>query len=200
MPYTDFTLDLVESELGIGQRPGPIFADLPDVEPPNWLMPQLARGMELALMSEKARSEFIVAPILLAVRELSGGRVSILSGSRLDVDPVRRLAGECDFLLSLAEPLPRLRPPLLAVVEAKRNDIEAGLGQCAAQLVAAQLFNDRAGLAGRPVHGCVTTGEDWQFLRLDGQELVIDPHRRYINRVGSILAGLLAAVGLADRR
>jgi len=30
--------------------------------------------MELALVSEKARSEFIVAPILLAVRELSGGR------------------------------------------------------------------------------------------------------------------------------
>jgi hypothetical protein len=196
MAYTDFTLDSVEADLGVGQRTGPVFPALPDAVPPPWLAGQLARGMELALVSEKARSEFIVAPILLAVRELSGGRVAILSGQRLDVDPARRLSGECDFLLSLSDPLPRLRAPLLAVLEAKRNDIEAGLGQCAAQLVAAQLFNERAGLSGRPVFGCVTTGEDWQFLRLDGQDLVIDPARRYINQVGSVLAALLAGVGL----
>ena len=132
----------------------------------------------------------------MAVRELSGGRVSFLSGPRLDVDPARRLTGECDFLLSLTDPLPRVRPPLLAILEAKRNDIEAGLGQCAAQMVAAQVFNERAGLVGRPMFGCVTTGEDWQFLRLEGQELVIDPSRRYIDRLGSVLAALLAAVGL----
>jgi hypothetical protein len=111
------------------------------------------------------------------------------------VDPARRLSGECDFLLSLSEPLPRLRAPLLAVLEAKRNDIEAGLGQCAAQMVAAQLFNERAGQPARPVFGCVTTGEDWQFLRLEGQDLVIDPSRRYINLVGSVLTALLAALG-----
>ncbi len=197
MAYTDFTLDSVEADLGVGQRPGPLFPALHDVAPPQWLSDQLARGMELALVSEKARSEFIVAPILLAVRELSGGRVAILSGPRLDVDPARRLSGECDFLLSLSDPLPRLRAPLLAVLEAKKNDIEAGLGQCAAQMVAAQIFNERGGQPGRPIFGCVTTGEDWQFLRLDGQELVIDPARRYINQVGSVLAALLAAVGLA---
>ena len=194
MPYTDFTLDSVEAELGVSQRPGPAFATPPDAAPPPWLSSQLARGMELALVSEKARSEFIVAPILLAVRELSGGRVSILSGQRLDVDPLRQLTGECDFLLSLSDTLPRLRAPLLAVLEAKKNDIEAGLGQCAAQMVAAQLFNERAGRSGRPVYGCVTTGEDWQFMRLDGSELIIDPSRRYINQVGAVLAALLASV------
>ena len=196
MAYMDFTLDSVEAELGVAQRPGKLFPGLPDAAPPPWLAGQLARGMELALVSEKARSEFIVAPILLAVRELSGGRVSILSGQRLDVDPMRRLTGECDFLLSLADPLPRLRAPLLAVLEAKRNDIEAGLGQCAAQMVAAQMFNEHAGRAGRVIHGCVTTGEDWQFLRLDGSELVIDPSRRYINQVGAVLAALLASVAI----
>ena len=195
MAYTDFTLDSVEADLGVGQRPGPVFPPLTDAALPAWLPGQLARGMELALVSEKARSEFIVAPILLAVRELSGGRVAILSGQRLDVDPARRLSGECDFLLSLSDPLPRLRAPLLAVLEAKRNDIEGGLGQCAAQMVAAQMFNERAGRPGRPVYGCVTTGEDWQFLRLDGSELLIDPMRRYINQVGAVLAALLAAVG-----
>ncbi len=193
MAYTDFTLEMVETELGVEQRYAAIFPTLADATPPPWLMPQLARGMELALMSEKARSEFIVAPILLAVRELSGGRVSILSGQRLDVDASRRLNGECDFLLSLSEPLPRLRSPLLAVLQAKRNDLEGELGQCAAQMVAAQLFNERADRIG-PVYGCVTTGEDWQFLRLDTSGLAIDPTRRYIHQVGAVLAALLAAV------
>ena len=128
MAYTDFTLDLVEAELGIAQRPGLVFPALREIEAPAWLVSQLARGMKLALVSDKARGEFIVAPILLAVRELSGDRVSILSGPRLDMDLPRRLSGECGFLLSLAEPLPRLRPPLLMVLEAKRNDIKAGLG------------------------------------------------------------------------
>ncbi len=198
MAYTDFTLESVEADLGVAPRTSAVFPPLAHVEPPAWLTDQLARGMELAMVSEKARSEFIVAPILLAVRELSGGRVSILSGQRLDVDPARRLSGECDFLLSRSDPLPRLRAPLLAVVEAKRNDIEGGLGQCAAQMVAARLFNERAGGPGWPVYGCVTTGEDWQFLRLDPTGLRIDPSRRYINQVGAVLAALMAAVGTED--
>ena len=194
MAFTDFTLESVEADLGIIPRPGVIFPHLPEVAAPLWLADTLARGMQLALVSEKARSEFIVAPILLAVRELSGGRVSILSGQRLDVDPARHLQGECDFILARSEPLPRLRAPLLTMVEAKKNDIEAGLGQCIAQMVAAQIFNERSGQK-EAVYGCVTTGEDWQFLRLEGQAVVIDTMRRYINDVASVLAALLASVG-----
>ncbi len=150
--------------------------------------------MRLALLSEKARSEFIVAPILLAVRELTGERIAILSGQRLDVDPARRLQGECDFILALSEPVPRLRAPLLTVVEAKKNDIEAGLGQCVAQMVAAQVYNERSGQPLPAVFGCVTTGEDWQFLRLTGTEVTIDQGRFYINNVGDILAALQATL------
>ena len=196
MAFTDFTLEAVETELGVTARLGVVFPDLPAMSAPVWLIEGLARGRELALVSEKARSEFIVAPVLLGVRELSGGRLSILSGQRLDVDPERRLLGECDFILALSEPLPRLRAPLVTIVEAKKNDIEAGLGQCIAQMVAAQLFNQRAGRTG-VVYGCVTTGEDWQFLRLDGQAVLIDTNRRYINDVGSILAAFLSMPGPA---
>jgi hypothetical protein len=194
MAFTDFTLEAVEAELGVIPRPGVVFPTLPKASAPTWLTEGLARGMELALVSEKARSEFIVAPVLLGVRELSGGRISILSGQRLDVDAARRLVGDCDFILALSEPLPRLRAPLVTIVEAKKNDIEAGLGQCIAQMVAAQLFNERAGQSG-VVFGCVTTGEDWQFLRLDGQAVLIDTTRRYINDVGSILAAFLSIAG-----
>src|SRR3954447_19668324 len=153
----------------------------------------LARGLHLALVSEKARSEFILAPILLAVRELSGERVSILSGQRLDVDPARGLLGECDFLLALSDPVSRLRAPLLTVVEAKRNDVKAGLGPCVAQMVAAQVYNQRSGQPLPAVSRCVTTGEAWQFLRLAGAAVTIDQGRLYIDHVGGILAALRAS-------
>ena len=194
MAYTDFTLESAESELGVTTRPGPIFPNLAPVPVPAWLRDLLARGMRLALVSEKARSEFIVAPILLALRELSGDRIAILSGQRLDVDPARRLQGECDFLLALSEPVPRLRAPVAAVVEAKKNDIDAGLGQCIAQLVAVQVYNERSGRPLVSVYGCVTTGEDWQFLRLTGAEVTIGQGRHYISDVGGILAMLQAMV------
>ena len=142
----------------------------------------------------KARSEFIVAPILLAVRELSGNRVSILSGQRLDVDPSRGLVGECDFILALSDPLPRVRAPIATVVEAKRGEIEAGLGQCIAQMVAVQLFNQRSAQAYPAVYGCVTTGETWQFMRLAGTDLTYDQKRLYINDVGDILAAFAVSV------
>ena len=87
-----------------------------------------------------------------------------------------------------------LQATLGTIVEAKKNDIEAGPGQCIAQMVAAQLFNERAGRPG-VVYGCVTTGEDWQFLRLDGRTVLIDTTRRYINDVGSILAAFLVMTG-----
>ena len=137
LPYTDFTLESAETLLGLVVRPGDLFPGLEPAPVPGWLADLLARGLELALVSEKARSEYIVAPILLAVREASGNRVAIVSGQRFDVDPSRGLQGECDFLLARSDPLPRLRAPVVAVVEAKRNDIDAGLGQCVAQMAAA---------------------------------------------------------------
>jgi hypothetical protein len=194
MAYTDFTLESVESQLGVRARAGVLFEGLAPLPVPDWLRALLDRGMELALVSEKARSEFIVVPILLACRELSGGELAIFSGQRLDVDPDRGLAGECDFLLALSDPVPRLRAPIATVVEAKKNDIEAGLGQCIAQMVAARDFNEREQATIGEVHGCVTTGETWQFLRLVGSVVTIDRVRFYIDNVAAILGVFQAIV------
>ena len=144
------------------------------------------------MISEKARSEFIVVPILLAAREISGDRFAIFSGQRLDVDPDRGLIGECDFILALAPSLPPLHAPIMTVVEAKKNDIEVGMGQCIAQMVAAFKFNEAAGLVKSPVYGCVTTGETWQFLRLADQTALLDRPRYYLDNVKGILSVLQA--------
>ena len=47
--------------------------------------------------------------------------LAIFSGQRLDVDPERSLVGECDFILALTDPVPRLRAPIVTVVEAKKS-------------------------------------------------------------------------------
>lgn len=188
MAYNDFTLERVESTLGVTVQPLDLFPGLAPIAVPPWLQEMLTRGMELSLQSEKARSEFIVGPILLASRALSHDAVSIHSGQRLDVKPEQGLNGECDFILAAPPPVPLLRAPLVTIVEAKKHDIDAGLGQCVAQMVGARYFND---LAGKPVprlFGCVTTGEAWQFLRLEGTAAGIDRTRYYINNVGLVLA------------
>ena len=199
MPYNDFTLESAEATLGVTTRPGDLFPGLVPSPVPAWLSESLRRGQQLALVSEKARSEFIVAPVLLAVREASGETVAILSGQRLDVDPERKLVGECDFILMRSEPVPRLRAPLLTVVEAKKNDIEGGLGQCVAQMVAAQVYNQQAGEPISPIYGCVTTGEDWQFLGLSGSNVTLHRPRLYIADVGSLLGAFAMAIGSSTR-
>ena len=145
MAFSDFTLETAQQKLGITTEPADLFPKLPSVSVPAWLPEMLARGTQLALVSEKSRSEFIVAPILTATRELAETPLSIYSGYRLDVDPERGLVGECDFILAIAPPVLPLRAPIATVVEAKKNDIEAGLGQCVAEMVAASLFNQAVG-------------------------------------------------------
>lgn len=198
MPYTDFTLEAAETRLGLSVGLGDLFPGLTPLAVPGWLADQLDRGRAVAaLVSEKARSEFLVAPVLLACRELVPGDLAIYSGQRLDVDAAQGLVGECDYILALTEPVPRLRAPLVTVLEAKRGDIELGLGQCVAQMVAARLFNERAGAAPGPVFGAVTTGEAWQFLRLTGAEVTLHTTRLFVDSLGAILACLQASLRAA---
>jgi hypothetical protein len=81
----------------------------------------------------------------------------------------------------------------MTVVEAKKNDVEVGLGQCIAQMIAARKFNDAAGRATAPVYGCVTTGETWQFLRLAERTALLNRDRYYLDNVSGIL-GIFQAI------
>lgn len=194
MSYNDFSLETISSVLGVSAGPADLFPKLDAVPVPVWLCEMLERGMRQILLSEKARSEFIVVPILLACQEMSGGAVAIYSGQRLDVDPERGLVGECDFILSAAPPVPALRAPLVTIVEAKRNEVESGVWQCIAQMVGAREFNQRSGTGPAAIYGCVTNAEVWQFLRLADSVAGIDRRRYYIDNVGGILAMFQAIV------
>lgn len=191
MSYNDFTLESAEARFEVVTVPGDLFPGVLPLQAPAWLRDLLARGQAAAaLVSEKARSEFLVTPVLLACRDLVTGDLAIYSGQRLDVDEELGLTGECDYILARTPPVPRLRAPLMTVLEAKRGDIESGLGQCVAQMVGARLFNEHANCPVRQVFGVVTTGEAWQFLRLAGQAVTLHRERLFITGLGGILAAL----------
>jgi hypothetical protein len=92
--------------------------------------------------------------------------------------------------------------PVVAVVEAKKEDIPAGLGPCVAAMVAAQVYNEREGSPERHIYGTVTTGSNWRFLQLEGTTVFIDRPEYYLHQVGQVLAILVrlaAGEGMAPQ-
>lgn len=73
------------------------------------------------------------------------------------------------------------------MAEAKNESIKSSLGQCIAQMVAAQLFNQRNGEEIESIYGAVTTGTDWKFLKLTDKTIWIHKRDYFINEVSQIL-------------
>lgn len=190
LSYSTMSLDVVRKKFQLTLSLEQFFPDIPIIDPSELLRATLQRAADLSLLSEKARSEFIVAPILLEVRELAHHAISIYSGIRFDVAPQEGLQGICDFIVTKSPPLPTIQTPIIMMVEAKKNDVEEGLGQCAAEMIAAQRVNQEENPDNTSIYGCVTTGELWQFLRLDKNNLQIDPIKRYIEHI-EIIFGIL---------
>ncbi len=189
MSYSNFTLAKVKKDFGLQEQRADLFSNIEPIELSDWLQEALDLGLEFALSSssEKARSEFIIVPILIELAKINQKSFAIYSGERLDIDDSKGLTGECDFLLSKGPLKYTIQSPIVALVEAKKNDITAGLGQCVAQMIGAQLFNEQEGNEIKTIFGCVTTGEDWQFLKLKQNIINIDVKRYYINNVAKIL-------------
>ncbi len=81
MAYNNFTLESAEAAFGLLTQPGELFPGLRPAPVPDWLRDLLERGRRVAaLVSEKARSEFLVVPVLLAAQELVPGALAIYSG------------------------------------------------------------------------------------------------------------------------
>ncbi len=189
MSYKDFDLMSVKKTFDLTEKTTDLFGEIELVSPGRWLAASLETGIRLSLYSpsEKAKSEFIVAPILIEIHKLNSQQVSLYSGRNLDVDKSLGLNGECDFIFSKGAMSHTIQTPIIGVVEAKKNDIELGMGQCVAQMVGVNLFNQQEGNPIDKVFGCVTTGDIWQFLKLENNVIFMNERRYYIDNVGAIL-------------
>ena len=196
MAYSSFTLGKVSRtfHLETVRRLG-LFADIAPLVPSEPLTVTLERQLPFALAmgTEKAKSELIIAPVLVELCLHFESRVSLFSGIDFNVDATNGLTGVCDFLVSLSPETFDLEAPVIALVEAKNADVKLGVGQCAAEMVAAQRFNADAGNDIRCVYGAITSGTEWLFLKLAGQTLSIDLGTYHISQCDKIL-GILASM------
>ncbi len=127
-----------------------------------------------ALGTEKAKSEYVITPILRELRRKNPASFKSFSGYEFNVDSDKDLNGYCDFILSLEAQKMEITAPIFCVVEAKDEKIEKGLAQCGAEMYAAQLFNERKGNPKKVIYGCVTNAFSWCFMKLEGKNLYID--------------------------
>jgi hypothetical protein len=197
MAYRSFNFKKLKEQFGIQPRLSPLFPQVQPIEPSAWLTLTLAISSATTLTTEKERSERIISPILLELREHNARQFSVLSGLVFDVDAEQGLNGECDFILSRNPFDFEIQAPVFTLVEAKKGDIESGLPQCIAQMIAAEMFNRQEGTVLSAIYGAVTTGDVWRFLRLslgDGdRDLQIDSETHYLDNLPVIL-GILQCV------
>ncbi|KYC43277.1 hypothetical protein WA1_14395 [Scytonema hofmannii PCC 7110] len=177
MPYSQFTIDKVKQDFRLTIVEGIRF--FPDSLAPVTPSSRLQGILEdlpwaIAVDTEKARSEVIINPMLLEVRRIFNQEISVFSGEEFNVDTSVGLNGVCDFLISRSPEQLTVEAPAIVIVEAKKSDLKSGLGQCIAEMIAAQRFNEARGQTLKTVYGCVSSGTQWRFLKLEEQTVTID--------------------------
>lgn len=197
MSYSQFTIAQIKSEFGIRllETIG-FYSQIPEHSYSNFLSETLEYNVPLAIAinSEKSRSEMIVTPILIEVRKQLGNQISLFSGKEFTVDPQRGLSGFCDFLIGKSAEQLMIEAPVIALVEAKNDNLESGFGQCMAEMIAAQLFNQRQGNEIKKIYGVVTTGSLWKFMQLEEQTITLDLNEYFLGNIGKIIGILISFI------
>jgi hypothetical protein len=190
MAYSDFTSVELTKKFGIRYRAAHLFPNYEPIEPSNWLKETLQKGRSLGFGSEKSRSEPLVTPILLELSDRNNHHFSIYSGMNLDIDEKLGLKGECDFIFSFSRVQDFITAPIFCITEAKKQDLEHGTIQCAAQLIGAKRFNEMDIYPIDVLYGCSTTGIEWRFLKYIDNQIIIDEKRYFINELPQLLGVL----------
>ena len=140
-----------------------------------------------AIDTEKARSEFVIAPVLGEVRRGLGTRFALFSGIEFDVDSARGLNGYCDFIFSRASIQIILTAPVVAIAtggaaigrfKKLRRAVEEAHVLAGELVVTGPMFGDTMRRA---------TEDDWRF--------VLDVNLDGVFRVGQTFTKMLLEQG-----
>ncbi len=118
-------------------------------------------------VSEDARCESIISPILRIVAKKNG----LILWSHLTLNVTDVLKGQPDYLIAGATSGGNLKDPIVCIAEAKQENFDEGWAQVVAEMVASRLKNGDTPFGGRDIYGIVTTGNSWQFGKLQNGTL-----------------------------
>ncbi len=200
MSYSDFTIDDLKEKLGLELIEDQVLFPVPPEQPvSDDLRRYLARHKPLALAidTEKARSEYIIAPLLGELKLTHAHSLSLFSGIDFNVDKSDGLTGRCDYILAQSKEQYTVTAPVVMMVEAKNDNIKSGIPQCGAEMVAAQRYNQQHHREISRIYGGVSTGTIWKFFQLSGHELIIDIEEYYIDMLEKIM-GILTYMCIGD--
>jgi hypothetical protein len=155
----------------------------------EFLLTLLGKNLRLPLLNEKAKSELLIAPILVEMWDRNP-RFKPFSGMTLNMDAKRGLKGVCDFLISAKEDTVRLDAPIACVFEAKNDNLDDWFGQCGSEMYASRLFNQQEGEPYETIFGAVTNGTEWQFLKLHENTLWVDTRKYAIANLPDLLGAI----------
>jgi hypothetical protein len=176
MGYSNFRkISQVTNKFGLQHQMGVVFpAKIKGVRPSAWLKKSLELGYEMPLTNEKSKAERLVSPVLSEVAHAFRAHISLFSGEDISVRPEDDLAGPCDFFFAYHPPKLALEAPVISLAEAKDEDMDWGIGQCAAQMYGAYLFNQERNKPINTIFGCATTGVEWQFLKFEDNTFTVE--------------------------
>lgn len=173
MSYSKYKkLKTVTQAFGLSAQREKLFMSIKLVEPSAWLVETLYISELLPLTNEKAKAERVISPVLSEIARFYVDKISFFSGEDLNVND--DLSGECDFFFTLIPKSVYLESPMISLVEAKDEDMEYGIAQCAAQLYGAKLYNEMEGKHIPFLYGCATDGVEWRFIRFEGNIFYVD--------------------------
>ncbi len=189
MAYNNFSLQDVIGQFDLNLIESAFCESLPPVQLKPEFLNIFDRYLPLGqkAKSEKAKSELLVSPILVELLYLADNRVQLFSGEEFNVDRERGLNGFCDFLLTKSTISSIIQAPIVMLVEAKKEELDVGWGQCTAEMIAAQIFNAGEEKIIPVIYGCVTSGKFWQFLKLQDKDLTLDLNQYPVTSVDRIL-------------
>ncbi len=125
--------------------------DYPEPEEVERLRRMLLRSLpQIGKHSEMAKREFMIAPVLLALMQVTQLKVKVEYPLRAD----DRLGGSLDYLIRSTRNM--------VVLEAKRDDLDNGFSQLIAEMVALDQAEGEGGESDT-IYGAVSIGEVWRF-------------------------------------
>jgi hypothetical protein len=187
MAYTSLAYPDVLQQLHLTQIDQRLFVGVPDWPLNDFQRQWLQRGELITNTNstKKARSEFLIAPLLLMLHFRDQHPIRIYPGHELTVDAANDLNGVCDFIISRGPQSRYVQAPILAIIEAKNALLTSGYGQCIAVMVAARELILKAKMPNASVaYGCSSMGIDWYFLHLAGDQTIIDSQLYFISQLG----------------
>lgn len=195
MAYSDFTAFNISKRFDVKFKKEELFADVKPIEPSDWLIETIKNAIDVGFDDGISCSEGLVTPVLLEFSFINNHSYTEYYRMNFDVDEQNGLEGECDFLYSCSSVQEFITNPFFCLTNVGliEKDVEQGIIQCAAQLIAGKKLNDLQNGVHQVLYGCCTTGFEWTFVQYVDNQVVIN-ERKYLISELPLLLGVLQRI------